>query len=241
MGDISYIAVKPKEAVRLMKTFDRNAKIARRGLLPYVDSDAVDTVIGEARNEYERLIPEIPYIGEKNIFMRHLLFASQGLALYRTLRKRNMTVEEIGKILCTMVELHAYRMPWMLRKIVGRLMFSGLMIEKYKKTAEGSRKREFPGNWVCTFVQGDGTGFDYGFDIHECGLLKFFRAQGAEDVVPYLCATDYIVSRAIGEGLMRTMNLARGGDKCDFRFRRKGEENPEWIPDFFDPDFRVLR
>jgi hypothetical protein len=115
------------------------------------------------------------------------------------------------------------------------------MLEKYKRTAAISHKKEFSGNWVCTFVQGDGIEFEYGFDIHECGLLKFFRAHGAGDIVPYLCATDYIVSRAIGEGLMRTMNLARGGDKCDFRFKRKGEEKPEWTPDFFDRDCRVMR
>ena len=73
------------------------------------------------------------------------------------------------------------------------------------------------------FVHGDGKEFDYEFDYIECAVLNFYRQQGAAELVPYLCAIDKIASELLGWGLRRTMTLAEGGAKCDFRFKKGGK------------------
>lgn len=46
--------------------------------------------------------------------------------------------------------------------------------------------------------------------------------QGAAEFAPYICPSDILYSDALGWGLTRTMTLAEGAPKCDFRFKRSG-------------------
>lgn len=43
------------------------------------------------------------------------------------------------------------------------------------------------------------------------------------DLVPYMCATDDVVSDRGGQGLRRTGTIAVGAHQCDFRYKRGGE------------------
>jgi hypothetical protein len=152
-----------------------------------------------------------------------------------------VSVEKIGEILCRIAEFRTYKVPWIMRRIAGRVFFSRPVVSRLKSAAEVSGKKEYPGDWVFSFIiRGDDADFDFGIDVHERGLVKYFRADGAEDIVPYPCATDFIVSRAIGEGLSRTMTIAHGGNRCDFRFKKGARERPDWIPGFIDSRYRVM-
>jgi predicted ArsR family transcriptional regulator len=72
------------------------------------------------------------------------------------------------------------------------------------------------------YVDGDGWEFDYGVDYIECASCKFLEAEGALELAPYVCAVDKPASELLGWGLTRTMTLADGADKCDFRFKKGG-------------------
>ena len=39
-------------------------------------------------------------------------------------------------------------------------------------------------------------------------------------MAPYLCQTDYALFGAMGIELKRTMTLAEGSERCDFRLKR---------------------
>jgi hypothetical protein len=67
---------------------------------------------------------------------------------------------------------------------------------------------------------GDGKKFDYGCDHKECGIVKFFHKQGADELTPYMCKLDFLYSDALDEGLVRTSTIAGGGTVCNFRFKR---------------------
>jgi hypothetical protein len=68
-------------------------------------------------------------------------------------------------------------------------------------------------------VEGNGQDFDWGVDYTECGICKFYQAQGAYELVPYLCALDFPSSEAADAGLVRTTTLGTGGLRCDFRYK----------------------
>ena len=67
---------------------------------------------------------------------------------------------------------------------------------------------------------GDGTAFDYGYDYTECGVVKYFRAQGAPELAPYFCLNDFPKSAVDGSGLSRTKTIGQGVDLCNFRYKK---------------------
>lgn len=109
-----------------------------------------------------------------------------------------------------------------------RLMLSKRRI---RKKCQDSQLRRYPEDWVCEFVEGDGKDFDLGMDMTECGIYKFYKMQGAEQYVPYLCLGDYPQFRAFGIGMKRTQTLGNGAPKCDFRFKKRGKTPKGWPPE----------
>ncbi len=63
--------------------------------------------------------------------------------------------------------------------------------------------------------------FEFGLDYHECGVCKLCHDEGCSEYAKYLCRFDFMTSEMMGIQLKRTMTLAEGFNKCDFRFSRK--------------------
>jgi len=51
-------------------------------------------------------------------------------------------------------------------------------------------------------------------------------------LTPYLCLGDFPASQAYDSGLVRITTLARGGPRCDFRFKKGRPIQVEWTPEF---------
>jgi hypothetical protein len=177
-------------------------------------------LVHDIRQEYESLSPDVPYIGgEENIFTEWLTYGVYYLAVYQVLKSLGQTVEQAGRIIYETYETMADYPAWMLR-LVGSLKYGEGYVERLMAAATVSQERRYPGDWVCTFVEGDGKAFDYGLDITECGICKFYHAQGADELAPYMCLSDYVVSQAFGRGLVRYGTIAEGAEACDFRYKQ---------------------
>lgn len=207
---------------RLLEEFDRTAERVKGVLVSRYGADLTATMIGETRNEYQALIPQLPYIGGKQPFTQFLISTAWFLAMYRVLRKHGETVEQVGRLLYEASEVFLKVYPGFLHRFFGQMTFSRLYLRRLQKRAAESRKRKYPGDYVYTFVKGDGETFDYGVDYVECAACKFLGAQGAAELAPYLCAADRLYSEMLGWGLVRTATLAEGAPKCDFRFKKGG-------------------
>ena len=202
-------------------------------------SDRATGLMRDIHREYEALVPEMPDIGGKdNIFTEWLIFGVYYLAVYQVLKAKGQTVEEVGKVIYDTFEAMADYPKWLLR-LVGSLKYNEKYVTQLKEAAAKTQERRYPGDWVAAFIQGDGESFDYGLDITECGICKFYHAQGADELAPYLCLSDYVVSEAFERGLVRYKTLAEGNEVCDFRFK-KGRQtfvNPlidGWPPKFLN-------
>jgi hypothetical protein len=152
-----------------------------------------------------------------------LLPTSRYLAVYRALQKRGATVEDGGRLIYEMCEAEAKAYPGFVRRLMGWLWFSPLFLRRVRKRAAESQKRQHPGGYVFTYIEGDGRGFDWGIDYMECSSCKLLKAQDAMELAPYVCAVDKVSSELLGWGLTRTMTLAEGLEKCDFRFKKGGQ------------------
>jgi hypothetical protein len=223
--DDYYVAQRSK----LLRDFDMTVeKYGRRIIASRYGDDLAETILKEAHGEYEALIPRIPYVGgKKNMMETYLIQGAWALALFRALKNHGKTAEETGRICYEMVEAKLYSYPRLIRNLVGRWYFSRSKSGIEKGAAE-SQKRLYPADWLWSFVQGDGKEFDFGMDMAECAMCKFFHTQGADELAPYMCLTDFAVSKALGLGLIRTTTIAEGGLKCDFRYKHGRETKQGW-------------
>jgi len=215
----------------LMEGFDELREHARQVVTASYGAELSDAIDADARRELESLIPEIPYIGgDANQLTDELVQAAMALALHRAMKRHGRSAEETGEVLYRIVEAMVGSHPKLLTRAIGFYQMSGFGQRSMRRGALESQQRSYPGDWVYRFVEGEGEAFDWGIDFTECGIVKFFRAQGAEELAPYLCLADYPMSEAFGTGLVRSTTIAEGGERCDFRFKRGRETSREGRP-----------
>ena len=208
---------------KLLKDFDNLMKKARIVLISQYGKEFAETIVSETRQEYSKLIPEIPYVGQNRILVQFITGTAQSLAIYRALGNHGKTVEEAGKLYYLICKALLNSYPRIVRWLIGKVSFSKFYLRALKKGALKSQKRLYPGGYVFSFVDGDGREFDYGVDYSECGGCKFLSKQGASELAPYICTADIIYSELFGWGLTRTKTIAEGFEKCDFRFKKGGK------------------
>jgi hypothetical protein len=190
-------------------------------------------LVGETRARFEQQLPDLPYIGgEQNELTVNLYQASAALAFYRVMQANQKTLEETGEILYRAMQ--SMMQADTLAGVMGWLANSSLAQNKLRDDAATSQKRTYPEDWVFEFVSGEGQDFDFGINYLECGICKYYRSQGAEELTPYLCLMDFPVSEVMKTGLVRTTTLAKGGTCCDFRFKNGRACQMEWTPGFLD-------
>jgi len=229
-GDIpaTYYALHQKS---IMASFDETMTFMRPFLAAKVGEADAEAVIKATRVEYAALILQLPYIGgDANELTGNLSQSAGALAFYRVMKARGRPVEEVGEILYKGYEAQMANTPAWVLSIWGVLQSMGLDAGQAEKDAATSQQRAYPGDWVTTYVKGDGQSFDWGVDYTECGICKFFHAQGADELTPYLCQLDYPASRVYNQGLERTETLAQGGRRCDFRYKRGRPTPSGWPP-----------
>jgi len=209
----------------ILAIFDAHARAWRPFLISLYGDEFADAVLTEAREQHEALIPGLPYIGgDENPMTRHLVRSTTSLALYKAMKTRGKTARETGKVIYDAV-VESVSQP------EGREL-SAEYIAKEKQQAQKSQERHYPGDWVWEFVVGDGVEFDYGVDFLVCGTQKLYHTHDADEFLPFYCYLDFVTARTPGRGFVRTMTLAEGYEKCDFRYKKGGETKRAWPPPF---------
>ena len=179
----------------------------------------------------ESMLPDLPYIGgASNDLTENLCQAVGALAFYRTMLAHGKTLAETGELLYRGVDAMVSSTP--LAGASGRMALSKATQDELRQEAAISQQRQYTQDWVFHFVEGDGSTFDMGVDYVECGICKYYAAQKASELTPYLCLLDFPVSRALNTGLVRITTLGQGGSRCDFRYKTGRDTQMEWTPDF---------
>ncbi len=205
---------------RLLRSFDRAGTWLLAPLASHYGKEYSIAMGKKAREEYENLIPDIPYIGgAKNHWTSDLLESVQYLALYRALQSDDKPMNEIVAIRYEGMRIRLNQYPGFLLRLMGRVQFSSPFINRLKRLSEETQKQVYPDNFKAEIVMGDGKEFDWGIDFSECSIHKFYTAHQAQEFLPYVCKLDYITSAAFGLGLVRTKTIANGDDRCNPRLK----------------------
>ena len=210
---------------QLIKTFDKLLTRVKASVSAWLGEEQARQFMREARQEYEALIPRIPYIGDSSLVLGFFLPVTRYLAVYRALQRQGRTLEDAGRLIYLIGTEEARAIPYLGRRVMEVLWFSRWFRRLAKKRAFKSLQRRYPAHFVMNYVEGDGQEFDYGVDYIECANCKFLQAENAFEIAPYVCATDKPTSELMGWGLYRTTTIADGSPICKFRFKKGGATN----------------
>jgi hypothetical protein len=227
-----------KKRPELMKKYNK-VEVQLAGTLHlYFNNSKIQNLLVEIRKAYEALIPDLPYIGgDTNPTTQNLIDGAFSLPILLSLEQGGLSMRDMSKIIYKTFESVYNLTPPEKRQQIGDFYFSEAMGEMARKACSVSQLRKYPEDWVYTYVEGDGLGFDYGYDFSECGIVKFYKQMGAERFTPILCLPDYANFRSLGVGFKRTRKISMGNPICDFRFK-KGFDTPSgWPPDDLEETF----
>ncbi len=206
-----------------LRSFDKLLARVQPWVKTWLGEEQAERFMRESRQEYEALIPRIPFIGNSFFALNFFPPVTRYLSVYRALQKQGRTVEEVGRLIYRMGTEEALAIPPLGRCVMEVLWFSRWARKLVKKRAIESQRRIYPANFVMNYVEGDGQEFDYGVDYIECANCKFLQAENAFEIAPYVCATDKPISELMGWGLYRKTTIADGSQTCKFRFKKGGK------------------
>lgn len=182
--------------------------------------DDAEAVVAEAEARYEEMIPSMAYVDAPTHPMASALFDCTALlALYLVLAPRGVDVHAFGSEMLRSAE------AFLADSAPEDREMSPEDVAAFIEAAAASQASGAPGEFVYRLLPGDDD-TDWGMNVESCAICYQFSRHGAMDLVPYMCATDDVVSDANGQGLRRTGTIALGAGCCDFRYKQGGEPLP---------------
>lgn len=210
----------------LLKMLDWMIKRVNHVLAEKFDPDKVHEISNDIRKEFEKLLDELPYIGGfKNDHTWYLIGATICLSIHKALKKQDCGIQASGRIIHEMVAGLIDSFPRLIVRFWGRIFFS-IYYKRLSKQSADTLNEEYPYNWIFYVINGNGKDYDFGVDYHKCFIHRFFTERNHEELIPYMCALDYVISEAFGWGLVRTQTIQRGDGVCNFRYKRGRDTKP---------------
>lgn len=206
-----------EEKSKLLIEFECFNKAIKPFIGEKFSEDFAKTAALQIKKEYNSLLEDMPYIGgSDNPFTITITSTTRYLAVYLVLKRRGKNLDDIGEI------CYRHADDFFKNNSHDIMSMDNPAVTGFLKyLASESKNHIYSGDFVFEFVEGED--FDFGLDFEECAICKFFQSKGADEFVPYMCATDILESKYGGLGLKRTKTLAEGAKSCDFRYR-KGEK-----------------
>lgn len=208
-----------EQQARMLGDFKHALQMMSRVLVARFGQAETGRLVQAALQEYEALIPHIPYVGgSANPFTKTLVEAAWFLACYRVMKADDIPTRQIGAVIQKMYAAWLHRYPRFVWRLAGWWEFTHFYTDKLVARALRSQQRRYPGDWVFT-VSDDLSG-GYQVNYTACGICKFYHAQGADELIPYMCSLDYLLSHSKGLKLIRRGTLAQGAPQCDFQVKK---------------------
>jgi len=220
---------------KFMRSFDERLAVVNEELCKNFDNKKSEELINQMKAEFEKILPDIPYIGgQKNPTTLVLVKCVSDLAIFRTLEKIGFSFREIGEFHYNYV-MAALKLRKEALEKAGRdpsqYPFDSVYMDYQKKLTEETQLKLYPGDWLMDFVEGVGDSFEWGWDIQECGVQKAFKKFGDEKYLPFICLGDHYEAEGLGFGFSRTQALGFGAPFCTHRFVKNYKTPSAWPPE----------
>jgi len=224
-----------KKKSKFMRSFDERLALVSKELYKKFDSKKSEELISQMKAEFEKILPDIPYIGgQKNPLTLVLVKCMSDLAVFRTLEKIGFSFREIGEFHYNYVlRTHTVRKEALEQagRDPSQYPFDPVYMDYQKKLTKETQLKLYPDDWVMDYVEGDGENFEWGWDIEECGIQKAYKKLSDEKYLPFMCLGDYYEAEGLGFGFSRDQTLGFGALLCTQRFVKNYKTPRAWPPD----------
>lgn len=225
-----------KNSGKLKKTMKGFLALVRTEL-ESTGEKAYDTVFEEIWNIYERdMLEHFPYVGGDDVSgTGNLTQAYMLVAMGEYLKGCGMAMDEIGHLMTTAYERRVLKMPWLVRKIMGKMFTNPKMLNKtfLKKDAQNAANAaKNPGSFETETQIPPEEGYDFSYHNLVCPLANFARKYGYKEYMPYLCNLDYVMFGIVGVPLFREHTCMEEGGYCDFKLKTDARPMSYWPPVF---------
>ncbi|MEJ2089869.1 MAG: L-2-amino-thiazoline-4-carboxylic acid hydrolase, partial [Gammaproteobacteria bacterium] len=208
------------EASFYTEYFDRSASY-HRGILEGLAEDA-DAVLDKARSVFEEMGPTLAYGEDREHPMADsLLSCAALLAIFRCVRDSGIDEHRFGAAVVA-------RLKKATTAAKQRAADSGRTtdpeearegLDRLIEAGAASQNDAHPGQFVFDVAREDGGGGAWRMNITSCAICALYSQYDAMKLVPYMCATDDVMSEFRDQGLSRSGTIALGRTHCDFRYR----------------------
>ena len=196
-------------------------------LLEELDREDGEAVLDRAKARYLAMVPELAYADAPDHPMVDSLHSCATLlAIFLELEAEGVDVHRFGSALLVNMRRAINRAARRTPDPEDEDRRVDVLIDAGKVSQKDAGEGEFVFD-----ARRDGNGWR--MDIHSCAICALFSRFQAMDLVPYMCATDDLMSDLNGSGLARTGTIALGRDYCDFHFvpGQSGTPVAELYPD----------
>ena len=197
----------------LLKDFDRTCILIKDFLVERYGDEFAKILQKDVRQEYEKLIPEIPYIKglRGKILNSFLLITAQELATYKAMKQQGQPATEAWELCHQALRLRVAQIPRWKRWFLRKLMFSSLIKKIMARRAQQQQKVSF-GDFEVEYLIDEGDDFDLGVNYLKCGnyiIGTFYR-------LPAVGGDPHFGGKVIGlnDSVDKGLNL-----RCSFRTR----------------------
>lgn len=192
------------------------------------DKVTVEEVLSEASKTFESMIANMAYVDTpQHPMATSVFFCNTSLAVYLALKTHGVSAHDYGQAMLTeMVHTPAPKQP-------ENTETPQEQFQKFMEAAALSKQQAKPNEFVYEVFLGDDDDTDWGMNVKSCAICASFAQYDAMDLVPYMCATDDVMSDKGKDGLRRTGTIALSAHQCDFRYKKGGKPQPiaEAYPD----------
>lgn len=167
----------------------------------------------------QTLLPRMPELG-RSILAPNLDICMIFCAWFMALKEQGLSSDEAVRRIWDFNHAYLESWPaWVMK--LGGLIWTLNQLRLGPLADEQARSgRTHPDDWAVRFQR---QGFlAWRFDITGCGILKFARTNGLEEILPGLCRLDYLHYHYFGVAFRRRGTLADGCDRCDCRYHYPG-------------------
>ncbi|MDH3644015.1 MAG: L-2-amino-thiazoline-4-carboxylic acid hydrolase [Gammaproteobacteria bacterium] len=182
--------------------------------------DDAEVVVDQAAEIFDSMIPDMAYVDNPDSPMASSVFICCGsLALFLALKPRGVDAHQYGGALLDSMRSTPPTAP----ETTDDGTSPQERFSRFIASGEASQSTASPGEFVFEALVGDRSEYDWGMNIKSCAICHAFSKYDAMDLVPYMCATDDLMSDIGAQGLRRTGTIALGAHQCDFRYKSGGE------------------
>jgi hypothetical protein len=220
---------------RFVKRFFDKSK-PRNTLLTAKFVDDADGDMEAAEAIFDSMLPGMAYLDSPDKPMATSVFeCGVVLSVYLALRDRGVDVHDFGgSMLAAMAQAPRPEM-----EDPGDGKTRQQRFAEFIAGGEASQRDQVPGEFVFEAFADDGDELDWGMNIKSCAICAMASKYDAMELVPYMCATDDIVSDRDNQGLRRSGSIAVGAEQCDFVYKRGGE--PKRLAELYPQHIKVLQ